>query len=85
MKTITTSRDKTINVAWAQVLGGKTSPPRLVIELKTDQAADLGLTDFDGLDSIKLVDDTQPGMHTVFEGYSRLASVRLTLEKEDGD
>ncbi len=92
MQTITTSRNKTFPIAWAQVMVRKDRPAQLVIELPQEQEAALYVTDFDGLTSLKLVDDAKPGAYTMYEGFNRLTgmtrkdgAVRITLEKEDGD
>lgn len=92
MKTIKTSGNKIFPIEWAQVIRRKDARPQLVIELPQEQDAALYVADFDGLTSLKLVDDMQPGAYTVYEGFSRLigmarkdGTVRITLEKEDGD
>ena len=90
MRTITTNKGRTFPVAWAQAIQRRNGRPQLVIELPQDQEAAQYVADFDGLESIKLVDDAQPGAYTMYEGYNRLTgmirrdgTVRLTLEKDD--
>ena len=90
MKTITTSRNKTFPIAWAQVIARKSAPAQLVIELPKEQGLAYYVADFDGLESLKLVDDTMPGAYMMYEGFNRLISVtrkddnvRITLEKDD--
>ena len=90
MKTITTSRNKTFPIAWAQVIAHKNAPAQLVLELPENLEAASYVTDFDGLDSLKLVDDAQPGAYMMYEGFNRLigmtrkeGAVRITLEKGD--
>lgn len=90
MKTATTSRDKTFPINWAQVIARKNAPAQLVLELPENKEAASYVTEFDGLDSLKLVDDTQPGAYTMYEGFDRLigmtrkdGAVRVTLERGD--
>lgn len=90
MKTVTTSRDKTFPIAWAQVIARKNAPAQLVLELPENQEAASYVTEFDGLKTIKLVDDAQPGAYTMYEGFDRLigmtrkdGAVRVTLERGD--
>lgn len=90
MKTITTSRNKTYPVTWAQVITRRNAPAQLVIELTQEQEAAQYAMDFDGLKSLKLVDDAQPGAYMMYEGFDRLTgmirkdgAVRLTLERSE--
>lgn len=92
MKTITTSRNKTYPITWAQVINRKNGPVQLMIELEESKKAANYVTDFDGLESLKLTDEEQPGTYVMYEGFSRLASmirkngaVRITLEKDDAE
>ena len=92
MQTITTSRNKTFPIAWAQVIARKNAPAQLVIELPENKEAASYVTDFDGLECLKLTDEAQPGAYTMYEGFSRLAgmtrkggAMRITLEKDDAE
>lgn len=88
MKTITTSRNKSFTITWAQVITRKNVPAQLMIELPKTQTLAQYVADFDGIESLKLVDDAQPGTYTMYEGYDRVTNmtrkddaVRITLEK----
>lgn len=90
MKTITTSRNKTFPIAWAQVIVRKSAPAQLVIELPQALTLAEYVAFFDCEESLKLVDEAQPGAYTMYEGFDRLISVtrkdnnvRITLEKGD--
>jgi hypothetical protein len=92
MKTITTSRNKTFPIAWAQVIARKNAPAQLLLELPENQEAASYVTEFDGLDSLKLMDDALPGATMMYEGFTRLTgmsrkdgAVRITLEKDDAE
>jgi hypothetical protein len=88
MKTITTSRNKSFPITWAQVITRKNAPAQLVIELPKEQTLAHYVAHFEDSESLKLVDDTQPGAYTMYEGYDHVANmvrkdgaVRITLER----